>query len=458
MNKRQVLLVIAAISLQPLSVNAAPDLLTIYRQAVYSDPIFKQAYNQYMSTSEAVPQAMAALLPNIAGTGYYNRINSDTTNSASPLFGGSETYNQWNYTLTLNQPIFNIAAWITEKQATITRRQALATYNAAAQDLILRTAAAYFDVLKAEDNLTFSKSKKRANGRQLDQAQQRFKVGLDAITSVYEAQAAFDASTAEVISAQNNVTNQYEELRNLTNRTYRAISPLNRDQVPLVQPKPTNIDSWVSTALNQNYQLIAARFANDAARANIKVKNAGHLPVLSFSGTYAETNSNGDLAPFASDSTNASMGVNLSFPIFQGGLVESQTRQAVYDFQNIRQVYEQTYRATIVNTRISYNTIIDGISKIKADRQAVKSAQNSAESTEAQFKVGTRTMVDVVTAQQQLFQAQTTLANDQYNFIINLLQLKRLAGTLSADDLIKINHWLEGGKKYHAPAKKDHHI
>lgn len=448
MFKHRVLPILLGLSLHSLA-SAAPDLLDIYHQAEYADPVLRQAFNQYLSVKENVPQAMANLLPSVNGSAYYDRIDTDVVNGASPLFGGKETYSQWNYTLSVTQPIFNYALWMAEKQASFGARQAQASFSAAQQDLMIRTATAYFNVLRAKDSLGFAKAKKRANFRQLDQAEQRFKVGLDAITSVYEAQAAYDASKSQVIAGKNNLKNQYERLRKLTNQTYTAIAGLNRDHVPLVKPKPANVMSWVNTALNQNYQLIAAKFANEAAHANVKLKNAGHLPTVNFNANYSETKANGVFAPFASDTTSGVMGVSLNFPIFQSGLIESQTRQATFDYRATRDKYEQTYRDTTVNTRIAYNTIIDGISKIRADRQAVKSAQNSAESTEAQFKVGTRTMVDVVTAQQQLFEAQTVLANDQYDYILALLQIKQLAGTLSVDDLVNINHWLSTHRRHH---------
>ncbi len=432
----------------PLSIHAAPDLLDVYQQSLRADPKLKEAYNKYQSTHQNVPISTAQLLPQIIGTGSFNRNDTIIKNTASALFGGEDIYNQWNYTVSLTQPIFNYQLWMQNKQASFASRQAQAIFNAAQQDLMFRSAKAYFAILAAKDALRFSKAKERANQRQYDQANQRYKVGLESVTPVYEAQAALDASHAQVIAEKNNVTNQFEKLRELTNKTYTSIALLNGQHIPLIVPKPQRVSSWVSTALNQNYELIAADYANKAARANIKAKNAGHLPTLNLQSSYSKTSADGNFPSFASTTTNKQLGVALNFPIFQSGLVESQVKQSVYDFRATRDRFEQTYRRVMVDTTIAYNSIIDGISKIKADRQAVKSAQNAALSTEAQFQAGTRTMVDVVTAQEQLFEAQTMLANDRYNYILSLLRIKQLAGTLSTNDLVKINHWLNSSRRH----------
>jgi outer membrane protein len=429
------------------SASAAPDLIDVYQQALESDPIYKQAYSTYMAAREASPQAMSQLLPQVNGTGYWNKIDYNSTNP-NPLFSTGQYYRQWNYALTITQPVFNVALWKREQQASQQVRQAQAIFFSAAQDLMLRVATAYFAVLEAKDNVRNAKSKERANKRQMDQASQRFKVGLDAITSVYEAEAAYDLSKAQVITDENNLSNQYENLKKLTNRTYKKLDPLRDQHLPLIKPHPINVDDWVSTALKQNYLLNAAIFAKQAANTNIKIKNAGNLPTISVQGTITDTNSDAAAAIVGSDIKQNTIGLNINFPFYQGGLVVSQTRQAVYDFQTAQEKFEQVYRDTLVNTRINYNNIIDGISTVRADRQAVKSGENSVESTEAQFKVGTRTMVDVVTTQTNLFQAQTKLAVDQYRYILSLLRLKFLAGTLSGEDLMQINAWLATNRPY----------
>ena len=444
--------VLAAASLCfTLTSHALPDLLDIYQQALANDPSFKQAYSSYMSAKEVVPQAMAALRSTISVNANWSDIHYDAT-SGNPLVGDQkDNYTTKDYTVSLMQPVFNIAAWAGLKQANNSAKQALATFDDAVQQLLIRTAQGYFAVLQAKDNLKFSRSQLEANGRSLEQARQRFKVGLDAITSVYEAQAAYDSSRSLLIVAKNNLHNQFENLRILTNHTYQGLAPLRRANVPLVRPEPQNIDSWTDKALQQNYLLKAAKFGMSATKNSISVNNAGHLPTLNFGATYNYQRSDSGILFLQGKSTTAAAKLSLNVPIYQGGLVVSKTRQAAYNYQASRENYEGAYRQTIVNTRVAYNNIVNGISTIEADRQAVKSAQNSLESTNAQFKVGTRTMVDVVNAQKNLFQAQTQLATDQYSYILALLQLKYQAGTLSVNDLQEINHWLATKRRYARP-------
>jgi outer membrane protein len=426
-----------------LSSAFATDLMDIYKQALENDTVFKNAYDTYMSSTEAVPQARAALFPQVAVTGNTGRnvlIVSDGIFSTNGYYGNT----QWQ--VTASQAVFNYQAWAKVQQAKASVKAAQATFNDAAQNLILRTAKAYFDVLLAKDTLDFAEAKKRANKRQFDQGTQRFQVGLDAITTVYEAQAAYDQSIATVISARNNQINQNENLRKLTNHVYETLSPLRNNKIPLIKPEPNDINQWVDTGLKQNYKLFAAKYNLEVAKENLKSLTAGNWPVLAIQSTTTQTrnisnNSNNSFF-IPNKQTQANVALALNFPVFQGGLVQSQTRQAQYNFQGSSEQMEQTYRDIVVNSRIAFNTITDGISKVKADRQTIISQQNSLNSTEAQFEVGTRTMVDVVNAQQRLFEAQQQLASDQYNLVNAILNLKYLAGSLNVNDIELVNSWL----------------
>ncbi len=420
-----------------------PDLMDTYQEALINDPTFKQAHNLYLSAKETWPQALSALLPTLSANGNLAYLNYETA-SGNPLLNGNieTSYRQRDYSLSLSQPIFNYAYWMSLKQASNGVKKALAVYEDALQNLLLRTATAYFTVLQAKDNVKFTKAQQDANGRSLEQAKQRFHVGLDAIASVYEAQAAYDSSRALLIAAKNNLNNQYENLRLLTNRVDTNITSLKSSHVPLISLKPSKIDEWTDIALKQNFSLKAAQYATFAAKQTISINNAGHLPNVTLSATHNYSDNNSNIAFLRSKNTTNQAKLTLKLPLYSGGLVLSKTRQATYDYQATHEALEKIHRSTLVNTRISYNNIIDGISTIKADKQAVKSAQNSLESSSAQFKVGTRTMVDVVTSQKNLFQKQTQLAADQYQYIIALLQLKYQAGILSTKDLLKINRWL----------------
>ncbi|HFS6878714.1 TPA: TolC family outer membrane protein [Legionella pneumophila] len=419
----------------------ATDLMDIYQQALENDTIFKEAYDTYMSSTEAIPQARAALYPQV---GLGSQAGRNYQDAVAGAFSANQYYGSYLWQVNASQALFNYQAWAKVAQAKASVKAAQATFNDAAQNLILRTAKAYFDVLFAKDTLDFAEAKKRANKRQYDQATQRFQVGLDAITSVYEAKAAYDQSIATVIAARNNQINQSENLRKLTNHVYETLAPLKDSKIPLVKPEPNDVNQWIDTGLKQNYKLYAAKYNLEVAKDNVKAISAGNWPVFSLQSNTSQVHNNasGNTVFIPSKQTQANIAIAMNFPVFQGGLVQAQTRQAQYGFQSTSEKLEQTYRDVVVNSRIAFNTITDGISKVKADRQTVISVQNSLQSTEAQFEVGTRTMVDVVNAQQRLFEAQEQLARDQYDLINSILTLKYLAGTLNVNDLEQINSWL----------------
>jgi outer membrane protein len=437
----------------------AVDLMEVYHQALENDTQFKMAYSTFMSNTEALPQARAALLPQLTAKA---QGSANQQNVTAGVFGIKDAYRSRQWQLQATQAIFNYQAWSKLLQAKASVKAAHATFNDAAQNLILRTCTAYLNILYAQDSLTFAEAKKRANKRQLDQAKQRYDVGLEPITSVYNAQSAYDQSTADVIQAQNDVVTQNEELRKLTNHVYNRLAPLRNQHVPLITPEPNDIEEWVATSLKQNYKLLASRFSLQAARENIKAMSAGNYPVFSLQGGTIQTHNNaagGNIttSPAAdrgiiSNSVNSffvpagqqlsNVAITVNLPIFQGGLVQSQTRQAQYEFQTSSDQMENIHRSVMVYTRVTYNSILSEISKIKADRQTLMSQENTVQSTETQFLVGTRTMVDVVNAQQHLFEAQLQLSRDQYNYMNSILQIKYLAGTLNVDDLAELNAWL----------------
>lgn len=445
--KKAVLYCVLLLVLPPVF---AIDLMDVYQQALENDTQFKRAYDNYMSSTEAIPQARAALYPQLgvktlAGRSFQDiEIGKFSGNPLLNRFGGDFTYNTTQWQVTASQAIFNYQAWAQVKQAKASVKAAQASFNDAAQNLILRTAKAYFDVLFAKDTLDFAEAKKRANKRQYEQATQRFNVGIDTMTSVYEAKAAYDQSIATVISARNNQINQSENLRKLTNHVYESLAVLKNGNIPLVKPEPSKVEAWIDAGIKQNYNLLAAKYSQEAAKEQVKAISTSNWPVFSIQSSANQVHNDVDATTFYAPTkqTQATIGIAMNFPVLQGGLVQSQTRQAQYNFQANSEQLEQIYRDVIVNSRIAFNTIIDGISKVKADKQTIVSQQNSLNSTEAQFEAGTRTMVDVVNAQQKLFEAQEQLASDQYNLIYSILTLKYLAGTLNVLDLEQVNSWL----------------
>lgn len=435
----------------------AADLICAYEDAFKYDPTYKQAVAARLAAREALPQSIAALLPNISGN-----ISDIMTRSRYSLprddtrFGTNnvQNYTVTSYSLTITQPIFNFSSWMTVRQASAQVKQADATYIAALQDLMVRVSQAYFNVLLAEDALRITQAQKAQLAKQLDHAKQRYEVGVSPITNMLNAQASYDTVSAQEIVDKNTVSNQYEALRALTGHRYPSLTKL-QQQVPLVTPSPANMEQWVNATQQQNLQLKAARFGADAAKENIRVQAGGHIPTIDATGNYVKNH--GGLPLIISGGNiveQTTVGVSMAVPLFQGGLVSSQVQQAQYLYQQAVAQAEFTHHSVVTQTRQTYSSILANISSIKADQQTIKSTQSAYESNLAAYEAGTITIVDVLLAQNRLFDAERQYAADQYTYLLNTIKLKQLAGTLNADDILIINCWLTGKTFTPAPSKK----
>lgn len=421
----------------------AANLMDVYKKALANDPKFKAARAQWLADRETLPIKKADLFPTLKASGNISRERS-TGDSSFLLTDTTSFDNTVAYSLTLNQPIFNFANWANVWGAQAIAKQAQATFMAAEEDLLIRTAQAYFNVLQAKDVLYYARANKESLERLLNQAKHKFDVGLTAITDLEETRANYDSAVSDEIKAINDLSNSFEQLNEITNFRYFDLDTVKAD-FPLISPQPNNIERWVKAAEQQNFDLVAARFAAMAARENVKVQNAGHLPVLNAQGSYSyqyDSDFNGNGVSNRAKKTFAGLG--LEFPIYQGGKVISLTRQADYQYQVKLANQEQTHRSIVSNTRQTYLGILSNISKIKSDQQAIKSAQSALRATQASYTVGTRTMSDVLTSQTQLYQTQKNLAQDEYTYIVQLLKLKAFTGILDASDLKQINTWLKG--------------
>ncbi len=425
----------------PFTATSATDLIDIYKAALNSDPIYQAVVSTRLAQREAIPHSVAALLPNIsAQANISNNYQNITQPPSTGQPNGISNFQSQGYNISIRQPLINVNDWIAIKQAQNTGKQADLTLAAAAQDLIFRVASAYFNVLSAQDTLKLTRSEKVADSKQLNQAQKHVQVGLDALTSVYEAKAAYDKSFAKEISAENTLLNNQEALRQLTGQNYSSIKSFAKN-IPLQTPQPKNIEAWINAAIQNNLKLMAARYGVEISREKIKMQASGHLPSLSLIGNYVKTDAFNN-APSTFNKNGGTLGLELDVPLFSGGAVSSKTRQAQYDFQTAAANLDNTYRILIIKTRQKYNDVLADISKIKAEQQAIKSAQLSLDSTEESYKAGTRTIVDILIAQQNLYDAKRTAASDQYNYLLDTLLLKQAAGSLKPDDLVQINHLL----------------
>ncbi|MDX1433985.1 MAG: TolC family outer membrane protein [Gammaproteobacteria bacterium] len=415
-------------------------LIDFYELALESDPEFQAAAATNAAAQELTPQARSFLLPNVSAGGFARHNWLDVDKSAGIANLGSRDFNTQQADISLTQPIYRHDLWVALGQADIRTKQANADYAFARQELMIRAATRYFDVLRAQDQLTFAKAALEAFGQQLKQAQQRFEVGLIAITDVEEAQSGFDLATADVIAAENDLDNAREAQREVAGTYIEELKPLEGD-IPLVTPAPDDIDLWTETALRQNLQVTAARFAAENAREEISRIKAGHLPTLDLVGRSVYFNADGGVSG-ASRSTDSQIGLELTVPIYEGGLINSQTRESQHLYQRSLDDLERQRRAVQRQTRDAFLGIKSNISRVKALVQAVRSTISAKEAIEAGFQVGTRTSVDVLDAERRVFEARRDLSFARYDYIVNTLELKQAAGTLSEADMELVNSWL----------------
>jgi outer membrane protein len=446
------------VALALTSAAAAKDLVGVYEDALRSDPQIRQADANRLASREARPQAWAALLPQISGDlsrtqdrqdgsqGNTNIVTGAPAPGSQP-FGLISTSKSWS--LSLRENLFSWSNWMAVKQADIQVVQAEATYQAAQQNLILRVAQAYFNVLSALDGLEANQASLEAISRQLDQADKRFEVGLIAITDVQEAKAARDTAAAAVIAAKRTLATAGVQLSEITGQQYDALNKPGED-MPLNTPQPASEDEWVTVSLDQNVSLLSSRLAADIARENVKIAFGGHLPTLDViagkSRTMTDTTESlPSLGPPFTRNTavnDRQYTLQLTVPLFSGGFTQSRVRQSQYLWIAAKEQVVQTSRATERQARDAYLGVISGIARVRALRQALESSQTALKATEAGYEVGTRTAVDVLNSRRILVQAQTDYAVSRYDYIVSVIQLRLAAGNLSRSDVTEVNKWL----------------
>lgn len=424
-------------ALGSLSTNAFADTLTeIYNLAKENDPTLLSAAAKRDEAFEAVTSSRATLLPQINLSASYD-LNRGELNSRD------NDNDQWNAGIGFSQELYNRSSWLTLDSAEKVARQSDASYAATQQALILRVSTAYFDVLRAQDNLEFVQAEKAAVGRQLEQTKQRFEVGLSAITDVHDAQAQYDSVLADEVLAQNSLVNSYEGLREITGQEHSNLDVLDTDRFS-AQKTAAAIDALVKEAQEKNLSLLSARITQDIAKDNISLQSSGHLPKLTLDGGYTlaeQKNSASSSSDY--DSDNFNVGINLSVPLYTGGATTSLTKQAEFNYVAASQDLEATYRSVVKDVRAFNNNISASIGALRAYEQTVVSAQSALEATEAGFDVGTRTIVDVLDSTRRLYDANKNLSNARYDYILSVLQLRQAVGTLSEQDVLDVNAGLK---------------
>ena len=426
-----------------LSSSAFADTLAeVYDQAKQNDPQLLRSAAQRDAAFEAVTSSRSDLLPQINLTANYdiNRGDRDT----SGVGNSSIDNNTWGAAIGFSQELYQRSSWITLDTAEKTARQSDSAYAAEQQALILRVATAYFEVLRAQDNLEFVRAEKAAVARQLEQTKQRFEVGLSAITDVHDAQAQYDGVLADEVLAENDLTNSYEGLREITGQEHSNLSILDTDRFSASKSSESAV-ALVEQAEQKNLSLLAARISQDVAKDNISLASSGHLPSLTLDGSYALSDQSNSTQDY--DQDNLNIGLNLVVPLYTGGNTTSLTKQAEYNYVAASEDLEATYRSVVKDVRAFNNNISASIGALRAYEQSVVSAKSALEATEAGFDVGTRTIVDVLDSTRRLYDANKNLSDARYDYILSVLQLRQAVGTLSEQDIVDVNAGLKVASK-----------
>ena len=437
--KRTLAAAVAIAAVIPLCARAE-NLLEVYRDARAYDAQYAAARYALQAGREKLPQGKALLLPTIGLSANLtdNRIESDSKNpTLSPSF--SRDYRTDGYVLNLSQPIYRKQNFIQYDEAGYQVKQAEASFGQAAQDLIVRTAQAYFDMLAAQDNLGLVGAQKAAIAEQLAQAKRNFEVGTATITDTREAQARYDLVVAQEIAAKNDLETRRRALQQITGKEYSTLQPL-RPNVTLSPPNPNDMQDWVKIAEKQSYSVQAQEAISEIARLEAQRASAGHYPTLDLVANYGQTDQTASqFSPYGSNLTNSSIGLQLALPLYQGGAISSREREAAANYEKAKQDLANARRTAALAVRQSYLGVINGIAQVGALEQALVSSNSALESNKLGYEVGVRINIDVLNAQQQLFSTRRDLAAARYNTITTQLKLKAAAGSLREQDLDAVN-------------------
>jgi outer membrane protein len=425
------------------------DLLDAYREARANDPVLSQADAQRLSVGENVNQARALLLPQINGTVSLSQTSANGTSSSSSsnvdrTSDGSLGHSRArDVSATLSQSVLDLSKIADLKAAHSQASAQDALYQAALQNLFVRVATAYFDVLTSQDQLAYAQANEDAYKQQYEQSDQRYKVGLSAITDVYQAKSYYESAKAQTISARNTLDDAREALTQITGKPTGELKKL-RDDLPLVPPMPNDQNAWVEQAMQNNPNILSDRFSVEAAEHDISSARAGHLPTITASVSYGNSATwyqNSNLHYHSPNSTT--VGLTLSVPIFSGGGTQSRVRQSIYQRDSAQDTLESERRQVSRDTLNYYRSVIAGISQVQAAKAAVDAGQKALDATRAGFGVGTKTILDVLTSIQTLTSSESQYSQARHQFILDKLLLKQAAGTASLKDVESINTLLE---------------
>jgi outer membrane protein len=419
------------------------DLMDIFRMAQSADAQYAAARATWSAGQEKLPQGLSGLLPS-ATVSASTQYNDREIRSRDPTVGTTTSqFNSNAASIAVTQPLYRPQNYTVYEQAKSQVVQSDALFGQAAQDLILRVAQAYFDVLLAQDTIVFAQAQLTAIGRQLEQAKRNFEVGTATITDTHEAQSRYDLTVSLEITAKNDLEVRKRFLELIIGRPAPAIAPLGSKFSPRF-PEPNEPATWVETAGTNNLQVRVSQASLDFAAKEVERNRAGHRPTLDAFATYTDSGSGaGTVGIAGTDTKSGVVGLQLAIPIYQGGLTTSRVREALANEEKARQDLENARRTAQLTAQQTFLGVATGVSQVRALEAALVSSQSSLDSTRLGQEVGVRTVIDVLNAQQQLSQTRRDLAQAKYNYILSLLRLKAASGQLSEQDLARINAWLD---------------
>ncbi len=435
-------LLILALGFGSTTAALAEDLLHIYREAQKQDATVAAARATWQATQEKLVQGRSGLLPSVSLSGNLTQTNYDARVKSEPPIDTERNYHSHGFTLSATQPVYRMQNFVAYDQARQQVTQADWILGAAEQDLVLRVAQAYFDALLAGDSVSLAGAQKAAVSQQLAQARRNFEVGTATITDTNEAQAKYDQIVAQEIAAQNDLEIKYRALQSVIGRFPASLSPLG-PKLELKTPEPAVMDDWVARAEKSGYAVRISEASFEISKLEVDRNRAGHHPTLDLVASYNDTRSSASsLSTFGSNSKTGQISLQLAIPLYSGGAQSSKVREAAANFEKSRQDLEGARRAATLSARQAFLGVTNGIAQVKALQQALISADTALSSSKVGMEVGVRTNVDVLNAQQQVYQVRRDLAAATYNYLMNLLRLKAAVGELREADLEQFNRYL----------------
>lgn len=436
----QAVFVLTALAVTPAAL--AVDLMDIYGQAQVNDARYAAAKAQYLAQQERLPQARAGLRPDINFEAGFDYNDIDVEYDQPTFNSGRRDYNAYNYGITLLQPLYRRQNMLAVDQATIQTAQAATELDLANQDLVLRTAQAYFDILLARFNLNTVRSQKAAVREQLEQAKRNFVVGTATITDQREAQARYDLVVAQELGAENDLRVATEAVQVLIGQPVQGELARLKPGVSLTAPTPTDMKAWVEQSYQSSLQVLRAQQTLEIAQTEVQRQRAGHQPTLDLVGSLARNDQESSAFGVGSDTQSGVIGLQFNLPLYQGGAISSRTREAVAGQERAAQELEEARRLVAQDTREAYLGVTTGIAQVNAFEQAVASTRLQLESTKLGQQVGVRTALDVLNAEQQIVIAQRDLAQAVYDTILSQLRLQAAVGRLAEADVQDVNRLL----------------